>query len=265
MGPQPSFGIPQLDDMSARKVLQKIAPLAPRHYVVMEVKGNLLKDDRAQLLGKFAHPWFRRVAKVAIGEPSDNYKSRIYGELLKAKKVKVVEEWKKKKLEFERKMVIKKKQKEQVAKQKQLAAAKKKRELEIKRKAEEEAKKGREEEAKRKAEEEEMARLKAEEEARNKEKEEKDKAAEEGADGGAEKKDAGEDVKAEDAEEKKDEEDEEFMEPEPTSVQLTDEEKKQWFKKQEGTNDLANATFLANFGKFSIPDKDEGFTEVSFE
>merc|ERR1712232_1385052 len=63
----------------------------------------------------------------------------------------------------------------------------------------------------------------------------------------------------------KDEEDEEFLEPEPTTVQLTDEEKKQWFKKQEGTNDLANATFLANFGKFSIPDKEEGFTEVTFE
>merc|ERR1711972_821080 len=119
--------------------------------------GNLIKEDRARLLAKFSAPYFRRVGKVAIGEPSESYKGRVHAELKKQKQVKLHAEWKTKKLEFDRKMVTKKRQKETAAKQRELAK---------KKKEEEQAKKKKEDEAKKIKKEEEEAQLKAEEEAR---------------------------------------------------------------------------------------------------
>merc|ERR1712217_112718 len=43
--PEPSFGAPALDSLSARSVIRTMAPLAPRDYVMMEVQGNLIKSE----------------------------------------------------------------------------------------------------------------------------------------------------------------------------------------------------------------------------
>merc|ERR1712151_683186 len=69
------------------KVLGAVAPLVARHYVVMEVKNNLVKDERATLLKRFSAPHFQRVAHVAIGEPAAAYKTWVHGSILSQKQV----------------------------------------------------------------------------------------------------------------------------------------------------------------------------------
>ncbi|CAK0897601.1 unnamed protein product, partial [Prorocentrum cordatum] len=58
--PDAQFGIYGIDDMATRKVLLNVAPLVPRDYVVMEVKSNLIKSERKELLGRFRMPHFKK-------------------------------------------------------------------------------------------------------------------------------------------------------------------------------------------------------------
>merc|ERR1711920_386293 len=51
---------------------------------------------------------------------------------------------------------------------------------------------------------------------------------------------------------------------EPPKVELSNEEKKQWFRKPTSP-DLTPYQLSTNFAKFSVPDKDEGFEEIKFE
>jgi hypothetical protein len=60
------FGIPMIDDFSVRSILKQVAPLQARNFVVMEVKGNLVKDDRQSLLPLWAGPHFKTVAVVIM-------------------------------------------------------------------------------------------------------------------------------------------------------------------------------------------------------
>merc|ERR1712187_1016167 len=135
----------------------------PRHYVVMEMRANLMKEERVALASAFSASHFRRVAKVAIGEPGEDFKKGVYDDLLKKKQAKATAAWKARKANKERKKMIDKRQK-------QLAAVKK---------ANEEAAKKRIEEAKQKALED--AKKKAAEIAAKKEKEEAEKKAKEEA------------------------------------------------------------------------------------
>ncbi|CAK0890022.1 unnamed protein product, partial [Prorocentrum cordatum] len=41
--PRPNFGVQPLDDLSVRRLVHVAAQLTPRHYVVMEVKANLVR------------------------------------------------------------------------------------------------------------------------------------------------------------------------------------------------------------------------------
>merc|ERR1712146_95184 len=92
-----------MDDMSARRVLSVVAPFLPRNYVVMEVKENLTKADRLANLKRFSHPLYKKVARVVMGEPNDDYKKVVQSQILKEKKDKAEAEWKAKKAEKERK------------------------------------------------------------------------------------------------------------------------------------------------------------------
>merc|ERR1712232_302389 len=168
-----------MDDLSIRRVLSAVAPFVPRNYIVMEVKENLCKDDRASNLKRFSNPLYKKVAHVCMGEPTADYKKVVHERILKRKQDKALHEWKGRRAEKERKKAA-------AARTKQLAI--------MRQKAEEQRKKA---EAERKAKLEEAAKKKKEEaEKKKKEAEEKKKAEEEGADG--EKKDA--DEKAEGAE-----------------------------------------------------------------
>eukprot|EP00434_Breviolum_minutum_P044199 symbB.v1.2.039448.t1/scaffold6570.1/size16995/3 len=99
--PDPQFRIPLLDDFSARRVIQAVAPTQPRHYVVMEVKSNLVKEERSQLLKRFTENYFKTVAQVVMGEPPADFKEKVHKSLLAEKQEKVTQEWKRRKMEKE--------------------------------------------------------------------------------------------------------------------------------------------------------------------
>merc|ERR1711977_280047 len=80
--PDAQFGAPGIDDMNARKVIYNVAPLVPRDYLVMEVKSNLIKSDRKEMLGRFRMPHFKKVAKVMIGAPPKDFISAVHEKLL---------------------------------------------------------------------------------------------------------------------------------------------------------------------------------------
>jgi len=78
-------GMKELDDASIRRAVYTMAPLQARSYVVMEVKGNLLKDERKELLSKFDTPAFTKTAVVLVGEPSSEFKKKTLEMTLKKK------------------------------------------------------------------------------------------------------------------------------------------------------------------------------------
>merc|ERR1712060_969093 len=159
--PEYCFGLGYVDDQSIRKGIMNMAPLVPRHYLIMEVKENLVAADRKANLQRFNVPHFKKIAKVVVGEPDKEYKDKTYAQLLADKQAKADRDFKAANLEKERKKAIAKRQKEIKAKQEAAqaeakkrreaaeakrkeileAAAKKKKEAEEKNKAEEAAKK----------------------------------------------------------------------------------------------------------------------------
>merc|ERR1711907_476680 len=82
--------------------------------------------------------------------------------------------------------------------------------------------------------------------------------------GGEEKKE--EEKKEEEKKEEEEEKEEEFEDlgEEPPKVELSEEEKKINFTPNRRLNDLTPPAFSASFPKYAIPEKDEGFDDVSF-
>eukprot|EP00404_Azadinium_spinosum_P025042 CAMPEP_0180609066 /NCGR_PEP_ID=MMETSP1037_2-20121125/28564_1 /TAXON_ID=632150 /ORGANISM="Azadinium spinosum, Strain 3D9" /LENGTH=905 /DNA_ID=CAMNT_0022628445 /DNA_START=58 /DNA_END=2771 /DNA_ORIENTATION=- len=101
--PKANFGLPFMDDMSVRRIISAIAPAFHRNYVVMEVKGNLLAEERKEVLARFAGPDFKKVAHVTMGEPPAEFKSYVQELLLKDKVVKAEAEARSKKAEANKK------------------------------------------------------------------------------------------------------------------------------------------------------------------
>mmetsp|Transcript_82653 Transcript_82653/g.198349 ORF Transcript_82653/g.198349 Transcript_82653/m.198349 type:complete len:899 (-) Transcript_82653:71-2767(-) len=265
--PDPQFRIPLLDDFSARRVIQAVAPTQPRHYVVMEVKSNLVKEERAQLLKRFTEGYFKTVAQVVMGEPPQDFKAKVHQALLQEKQEKATIDWKRRKMEKEQERLVRKRQRE-------LEEAKKR--------AEEEAKKKLEELERERAAAEAEAAAAAEAEARAAagESTEAPKEGEEAKDVKMEPADAEEpkaevkDEKSEVKEEKPEVKDEPMEpkevkeeEPEPEEpcpvAELTEEDKAKWFLKKP-VGDLSTWTLGGYFAKFSIPEKDEGFGDVRY-
>merc|ERR1712190_689622 len=75
--PDFNFGVQNLDDHSVSRMVKMIAPLQQRNYVVMEVKSNLNKEERKNLLAKFPSKTFRKVAQVQVGEPNLEFKKKV--------------------------------------------------------------------------------------------------------------------------------------------------------------------------------------------
>merc|ERR1712066_455692 len=105
------FGAPVLDDLSARKVIRTIAPLTPRNYVMMEVKGNLLKDERAEQLKRFKGTEFKKIAKVIVGTPPKEWVEAVHAEILKEKQAKLDAEFEARKKEREKNKVLEERKK----------------------------------------------------------------------------------------------------------------------------------------------------------
>merc|ERR1719215_1093032 len=203
--PDMNFGIPLMDDFSVRRVLSSIVAAQPRHYIVMEVKSNLITEERQELLRRFCAPPYKKVAMIVMGAPSSDFKDRIHDLMLKEKQESLELEWRRKKEEEERRKTIE-------LQQKQLA------------------------EAKRKAEEDAMAATTVkppEAGSANKDANE-EKPAEAGA-ADQDEKGGNADVKDEDDQDKKPDEAEEKEEPMPVA-ELSEEEKKLLFRKKAVTD-----------------------------
>merc|ERR1712187_950951 len=139
------MGIPLLDDFSVQHILKEVIPTMQRNFLVVDVKGNLLADERKASIARFADSDFKKVAHVLIGEPSADFKTYVQGIVLKDKQEKAD---RKKKLEVERKKA------EELKKRKALEA-KKAREAKAGKKNGEAAEEGGEKDAEKDAEKEE--------------------------------------------------------------------------------------------------------------
>jgi len=143
--PELGVGLPSLDDGSILRMLQEVAPLQQRDYVHMEVKGNLLQEDREKAMARWSG--FKRVATVMCGAPPASFQQHCQGVNLKLKqeasdaefKTKQAEALKnrqsekvKKRLEKERAKKVKEQQRKAAEVKRKIEAAKKKREAEAK-------------------------------------------------------------------------------------------------------------------------------------
>jgi len=280
--PDNHFGLQALDELQMRRIIASIAPLVPRNYIVMEVKSNLVKAERMELLKRFSGPHFKRIAQVAIGEPPASYKDKVMKFKLKEKQDKLDLEYKQRQLEKERKKQIMLKKREMIEKRKALQ------EQVAKVKAEEDAKKkaAAEEEAAAKAAAAAEAKAAAAAAAAEAEGAEGEKKAE-GEEGEKkedaevkvevktevpeEKKEADGDAKMEDVkeEEKKEDDKDEVKEEEeedepPPQAELTEDEKKEIFKKLE-FSDIRGDVLDSCFHLFALPEKEDGFHELRFD
>ncbi|CAK9074085.1 unnamed protein product [Durusdinium trenchii] len=262
--PDLQTGLPLLDDFSARKILGVVAPTQPRNYVVMEIKSNLLRDERQLFIRRFKRPGFKVVAQVMMGEPPAEFKAEVHKILLEEKQKKADEEWQQRKAQREAERVLRAREKEM-------------------------------EEVRRKAEEEALARAQAEATAQAEAVKAQlmaqggvtEIAATEPAvpsveiidDGDApsaqatpnapvppgEVKHEKPDVVMTEAKETKPPEkkaEEPPEEPRPV-VTLSEEEKAICFK-QKATSDLTSWTLGGHFTRFSLPEADEGFDEIRY-
>merc|ERR1712194_341384 len=232
--PDMTFQIRELDDASMRRAVYMVAPMQQRNYVVMEVRGNLLKSEREELVKRFDRPHFKKVAKVLLGDPDAAFKKKTHELLLQDKQAASDRKFNAEKAEEKRKKQAEKKQKE-------LAKVKKTAEK-AKAKAAADAKK-RVEEIKKKA-----AAEKAKAEAKKEGKEEEKKEEEE---------------KAEESEESEAEVEEEVKDEPAPKVTLDADEKKNFRVK--GIHDLTARSMSSSFTKFTIPEKEEGFDEIQCE
>merc|ERR1712032_1044423 len=105
--------------------------------IVMEVKSNLLQDDRQKVLERFGAPHFKKVAHVVMGEPNADFKQMSLDKLLQEKQAKADVAWKAKKAEEKRKKEMEEKQKRLAEMRKKADEARKKAAEDAKKKAEE--------------------------------------------------------------------------------------------------------------------------------
>merc|ERR1712060_799767 len=116
------------------KILKALVPALDRNFVVMEVKKNLLADERKKVLAAFPAHSFRRVCQVRMGDPDEEFKAGVLDHILSEKKAKAEKEAKRKRDARDRKKA------EELRKKKAEAAKKEREEKAKKAKAAREAK-----------------------------------------------------------------------------------------------------------------------------
>merc|ERR1712100_409445 len=95
--------------------IHAIAPAQQRNYVVMEVKSNLVAEERKAMLRKFSSSSFKRVAHVVMGEPTQDHVKLVHERMLKDKQDAENNAFKVRKLERERQRIMKEKTKAAMA------------------------------------------------------------------------------------------------------------------------------------------------------
>merc|ERR1711948_253786 len=94
--PSLGFGIKDVDGGTVSQMIQVVTPIQKRNYVAMQVKKNLIAEERQKVLEQFDPAEFKRVAVVVMGEPPAAFKAKENDEW-EAKKKKEQEEWEAKK------------------------------------------------------------------------------------------------------------------------------------------------------------------------
>eukprot|EP00928_Gymnodinium_smaydae_P055668 TRINITY_DN39162_c0_g1_i1.p1 TRINITY_DN39162_c0_g1~~TRINITY_DN39162_c0_g1_i1.p1 ORF type:complete len:990 (-),score=307.99 TRINITY_DN39162_c0_g1_i1:357-3173(-) len=90
--PGMDFGLQQLDEGNVQQSLTLLAPALRRNLVHMRLKENLTSEKRQANLKQFPAGFFKRVAVVAMGEPSSEYRTKVQELMLAAKRKKAEEE-----------------------------------------------------------------------------------------------------------------------------------------------------------------------------
>jgi len=224
--PDMNFGIPMMDDSSVRRVLNSVISSQPRNYVVMEVKANLMLEERQDLMRRFYQPFYKKVAVIVVGEPTEEFKSKAQESMLREKQVALEQDRLRKRVERERKKAAMKEANKDVIVMDLEAEVEKKEAEPVKEEVKKEA-------------------------AADDEPKAKEEVKEEG-------------VKKEEDEEgkppvKKEEDDEDKT---PTA-ELTPEEQLMWFRKKP-VSDLTSWVLSTNFTKFTLPEREEGFDEIRY-
>eukprot|EP00930_Biecheleria_cincta_P096740 TRINITY_DN8853_c3_g1_i1.p1 TRINITY_DN8853_c3_g1~~TRINITY_DN8853_c3_g1_i1.p1 ORF type:complete len:858 (+),score=289.12 TRINITY_DN8853_c3_g1_i1:57-2630(+) len=235
--PDIKFGIPDMDNVSVRRMILSLAPLQQRNYIVMEIYGNLVQEARAGNLRRFFDGTFKKVSYVVVGEPNAEFKKKNQELMLAEKQALADIQFKREKAEEARKRVAEK-NKKLAEKAKKKAEKEKQKKIAEMKKAQEKAKK-------------EAAKKKAAAEGKELPEEEPEE----------EKKDEEMEVDDDDEEE---ESDEPMEQEDPPKVELTAEEKSVVFRKLKDS-DMSLYLLNTSFTKFSVPTADEGFDEVKYE
>eukprot|EP00971_Amphidinium_carterae_P224050 4445963-Amphidinium_carterae.1 len=101
--PEMNYGIPLVDDGSIRKIIYTLVAAQPRNYVVMEVEGNLLRERRIEALHLWQAPHFKKVCKVVVGQPTEEFRQRAHARALKEKQAKADAHFRHRQLEEKKK------------------------------------------------------------------------------------------------------------------------------------------------------------------
>merc|ERR1711920_677940 len=80
------FGIKDVDGGTVSQMIQVVTPIQKRNYVAMQVKKNLIAEERQKVLEQFDPAEFKRVAVVVMGEPPAAFKAKVHAAMLAAKK-----------------------------------------------------------------------------------------------------------------------------------------------------------------------------------
>merc|ERR1740129_860695 len=73
-----------MDDRSVSRLLANLAPTLERNFIVVDVKANLVADERKAAVSRFVG--FRTVARVMMGEPTAEFKNSVHEAMLQEKK-----------------------------------------------------------------------------------------------------------------------------------------------------------------------------------
>jgi len=102
--PEMNFGVSHIDDFSVISCAKTFSHYHKGKYLIMELKNNLIADERAKSLAKFGG--FKKRAAVIMGEPSADYKAMVQEHLLEAKRKKADADRKRSAAEAERKRLL---------------------------------------------------------------------------------------------------------------------------------------------------------------
>eukprot|EP00929_Paragymnodinium_shiwhaense_P086773 TRINITY_DN4720_c0_g1_i1.p1 TRINITY_DN4720_c0_g1~~TRINITY_DN4720_c0_g1_i1.p1 ORF type:complete len:902 (-),score=255.78 TRINITY_DN4720_c0_g1_i1:100-2805(-) len=91
--PDMNYGVKEMEDNSLRGLLSTLASLQERHLVIMEIKNNLLKDERAKNLRRFRLPLHKKIARVMVGRPPEDIMSVTYKVALEERQESINNRW----------------------------------------------------------------------------------------------------------------------------------------------------------------------------